>query len=140
MNQAALTQRPGHGPLERADQPGRPVGDDQQGWAQAAGFEAVEEVVPGVVALVAGRLQADQYRLADGGDAPRREYRLGPRSLVHLEVRPVDEQVVQLHLVEAAGTPRVELLPDRLTDPRDGRLGQRRLRTQRIGQGRLDIT
>lgn len=140
MDQTALTQRAGHGALDRADQPGRAVGDDQQGWAQTTRLQAVEELVPGVVALVAGRLQADQHRLTGGGDAPRREHRLGPGTLVHLEVRIVDEQVVQLHLVQTPAAPGVELVPDGLADPRHGRLGQRRLRPERVSQGSLHIT
>src|SRR5438105_4501658 len=54
---------------------------------------------PGVVALVGGRFQPDQHRLAGGGDAPRRQHRFGAAALVHLEVRAVDEQVVQLEVV-----------------------------------------
>src|SRR5215218_8592641 len=58
---------------------------------------------------------------------------------VPLEVRGVQEQVVQLDPLKVAGLPGVELLLDHLADPVDRRLGQRRLRTERLPQRRLDI-
>jgi hypothetical protein len=76
-----------------------------------------------------GGLQADRDRLAGGGDAPGREHRLGPGAVVRLEVRTVAEQLVQLHPVQAPLASGGELLGDRLADPRDGRLRQRRLQT-----------
>jgi hypothetical protein len=68
VNQTALPQRAGHGALDRTDQPGRAVTDHQQGRAQTTRLEPVEEVVPGVVALVTSHVQADQHGLTGGGD------------------------------------------------------------------------
>ena len=46
MHQAALPQRGTHGPLERADQPGRAVADHQQRAAQPAFADPAPAHVP----------------------------------------------------------------------------------------------
>jgi hypothetical protein len=51
MNKTPLTQRLGEGLLDRGDQAGRAVGDDQQRAGQAAAGEIGEEVRPGVGGL-----------------------------------------------------------------------------------------
>jgi hypothetical protein len=77
VNQTALAERSGEGLLDRGDQAGRPVGDDQQRRAQAAVFEVGEEAVPGIGGLAGAGRQADERGLAAGGDAPGRQHRLG---------------------------------------------------------------
>jgi hypothetical protein len=44
MDETPLTQRPGKRLLDRGNQAGRPVGDDQQRGGQAAVLEIGEEV------------------------------------------------------------------------------------------------
>ncbi len=75
-----------------------------------------------------------------GGDGPRGQDRLAAGPVVHREERPVQEQVVQLNLGQAAFGPRRELGLNRLTHPRNRRLAQRGLGTERVGQGRLHVT
>ena len=103
MDQAFLAQRPGQYRLGGIDQPGGAIGDDQQRRAQPPAAEPVEEVAPRVSGLAAAGGQRDKYRCAVGGDAPRGEHRLGPGTGMHLEHRGVQEQVVQLHAVQAPG-------------------------------------
>jgi hypothetical protein len=76
---------------------------------------------------------------AGGGDAPGGQDRLGAGAGVHAEVRAVQEQVVQLDALEAAGGPGGELVFDRLADPRDRRLRQCGFRAERISQRGFDI-
>ena len=56
-----------------------------------------------------------------------------------LEVRPIQEQVVQLHIVEAARAPGVELSLDLLTHPRHRRARHPGLLAQGFDQSGLDI-
>ena len=65
MDQTPLPQRGAHGPLERADQPGRAVADHQQRAAQPAFAEPGEEPFPRVAGLTGRRVQPDEHRLAD---------------------------------------------------------------------------
>jgi hypothetical protein len=58
---------------------------------------------------------------------------------VHPEVGAVQEQVLQLDPAQIPQLPGVELGLDRLTDAADGRLRQRRLWTQRLGQRGLHV-
>jgi hypothetical protein len=51
MDDTALAQRLGEGLLDRADQAGVAVGDDQQRRAQAAVGQVSQEVMPGVGGL-----------------------------------------------------------------------------------------
>ena len=55
MDETALAQGLGEGLLDRRDQPGRAVGDDQQRRGQAAVLQVGEEVTPGVGGLAAAR-------------------------------------------------------------------------------------
>ena len=55
--------------------------------------------------------------VAVGVDAPGGQHRLGGGVGVVLEVATVEEQVVQLNVVETAGTPRLELNFDLSADP-----------------------
>ena len=57
-----------------------------------------------------------------------------------LKMRPVQEQVVQLNLVEATRRPSLELDLDLLTHPRHRRLRHRGLLTERLDQRGLHIT
>ncbi len=139
MDQTALPQRAGQAGLGGVDQPGRAVGDDQQRRAQPTRLEFVEEVAPGVGRLRSAGGQSDEYRRAFGGDAPRGQHRFGTGTGVHLEHGSVQEQVVQFQLVQAPRRPGLELLGDRLADPRDRRLRQSRLGAERIGQGVLHV-
>ena len=65
MHQAALPQRGTHGPLERADQPGRAVADHQQRAAQPAFAEPGEQPFPRVAGLTGRRVEPDEHRLAE---------------------------------------------------------------------------
>jgi hypothetical protein len=123
MNKASLTQRLGVDLLDRADQARRAVGDDQQRGRQAAVAQVSEEVFRRVEGLAGARRQADERGLAAGGDAPGGQHRLGRRAGVHPKEASVQEQVVQLHLVQAAGCPRLVLVLDLAADRRDGGLG-----------------
>jgi hypothetical protein len=91
------------------------------------------------VALGAAWSQPDQHRLAVGGDAPGDQHRFGAGARVHLEVRAVQEQVLQGDVGQAARGPCLELVFDLLADAADGRLRQRCLGPERLGQRRLDI-
>jgi hypothetical protein len=139
MHQAALSQTVGEDLLDRADQPCGAVGDDQQRWAEAAGDQVAQEPQAGVGGFRIGAVQGKQDRPAVGGNAPGAQHRLGPGARVHLEVAGVQVQVLQLDLGQAAGPPGVELVLDGLADAADGRPRQRRLRSQRLGQGRLHV-
>jgi hypothetical protein len=56
-----------------------------------------------------------------------------------LQVAGVQEQVVQPHPGQVSGPPGGELLTDRRADPADGRLRQRGLGAEDLGQGGLDV-
>ena len=105
VNKTALPECPGVGLLDRGDQPGRPVGDDQQRAGQATVLEILEEAVPGVGGLAGAGRQADERRLAFGGDAPGSQHRLGRGARVHPEEGGVQEEVVQDDVVQAASRP-----------------------------------
>jgi hypothetical protein len=135
VDQTALPQAVLEAELGGADEACPAVGDDQQRVAKTPGGEAAEEPGPRVAGLRRARLQAQEHRLAGGGDAPSDQDRLGRGARVHLEERPVGEQVVQLDLGQVAGLPRVELGLDRLADPAHRRLGHRRVRAERVSQG-----
>jgi hypothetical protein len=139
VDDAPLAQRLREHLLDRGDQAGRTVGDDQQRAGQAAVFQVGEEVVPGVGRLPGARCQADERGLALGGDAPGGEHRLGRGAGVHAEEAGVQEQVIQRHLIQAAQRPRLVLILDGLADRRDGGLGDRGLVAERVRQGRLDV-
>ena len=139
MDKAPLAQRPGVGLLDRGDQPGRAVGDDQQRAGQAAVLEILQEVVPGVGGFPGPGRQADECGLAAGGDAPGGQHRLGRGAGVHAEEAGIQEQVVEHHFVQAAAGPGLVLVLDLLADARHRGLGDRGLVTKRIGQGGLDV-
>jgi methionyl aminopeptidase len=119
---ATLAQAGREDQLDRGDQAGGTVGDDQKRWAQPAGHHAVQEGFPGVGGLAGAGLEADQHRPALAGDPPGGQHRLGPRSFVHTEVRAVQEQVLEGDLRQVSDTPGVDLDLDRLADPADGGL------------------
>ena len=79
-------------------------------------------------------------RVAVGVDAPRGQHRLGRRVRVILEMRSVQEQIVQLDVVEATRRPRLELGLDLLAHPRHRRLRHRGPLAERLHQGGLHIT
>jgi hypothetical protein len=139
MDKAPLAQRRRHGALGGADQPGRAVGDDQQRAGQAALAQVTQEPVPRVARLPGRGVQADERRLAPGGDPPRGQHRLGRRVGVVLEEAGVQEQVVQLDAIQPPVPPRLVLGPDLLADPRHRRLADRRVRAARLRQGRLCV-
>src|SRR5712691_11549004 len=64
MNKAPLPERLGVGLLDRGDQPGRAVADDQQRGGQAPVGEISQEAVPGVGGLPGAGRQADERGLA----------------------------------------------------------------------------
>jgi hypothetical protein len=139
VNQAPLTQRLGVGLLDRGDQPGCPVGDDQQWGSQAAIGQVGEEAMPGVGGLAGAGRQADERGLAIGGDAPGGQHRLGRGAGVHPEEARVQEQVIEGDLIEPAPCPRLVLLLDLLADGRHGGLGDRGLVAKRLGQGGFHV-
>src|SRR5450830_1394417 len=94
VDQALLAKRATEDLLAGAEQPRGGVADDEQRWSQPAADQLGQEVRPGVGGLGSAGGQPDQHRGAVGGDAPRRENGLGAGSLVHLEERAVQEQVV----------------------------------------------
>ena len=102
MDETALTQCLRVGLLDRGDQAGGAVGDDQQRGGQAAVFQVGQEGVPGVGGLAGAGGQADERGLAAGGDAPGGQHRLGRGAGVHPEEAGVQEQVVQGDAVQAA--------------------------------------
>ena len=69
MDEAALPQRGTDGPLDRADQPGRAVRDDEQRAAEPALTEVGKQPGPGVAGLGRGGVQADEHRPTVGADA-----------------------------------------------------------------------
>jgi hypothetical protein len=133
MDEAALAQAAVKDPLGRADEPLGAVGDDQQRRPQPAGDQPGQEVRPGIVALGAAWSQPDQHRLAIGADAPGDQHRLGAGARVHLEVRAVQEPVLQGDVGQAARGPCLELVFDLLADAADGRLRQGCLGPERLG-------
>jgi hypothetical protein len=139
MNETPLTECLGEGLLDRADQAGRPVGDDQQRGAQTALLQVLQEVVPGVGGLAAARGQADERGLAAGGDTPGSQDRLGRGAGVHPEEAGVQDQVVQRDAVRPTPRPGDVLVLELAADRRHRGLGDRGLIAQRLGQGRLDV-
>jgi len=139
MDEAALPQAMVKDPLGRPDESLGAVGDDQQRCPQPTGDQPGQEVRPGIMALGTAGGQPDQHRLAVGGDGPGDQDRFGAGAVVHLEVRAVQEQVLQLDVGQATMGPCLELVLDLLADAADGRLRQRRLRPERFGQRCLDI-
>jgi hypothetical protein len=139
VDQTPLAQRAGEAGLGGVDQAAGTIGDDQQGRAQPAVLEFLEEVAPGVGGLAGARGEPEEHRLALGGDAPGSQHRLRPGAAVHLEAGAVQEQVVQLDLVQTPGRPAVELVFDRLTDPAHGGLAQPRFRAEGVGEGGLHV-
>jgi hypothetical protein len=105
MDEAALPQAMVKDPLGRPDEPLGAVGDDQQRCPQPTGDQPGQEVRPGIMALGTAGGQPDQHRLAVGGDAPGDQDRFGVGAVVHLEVRAVQEQVLQLDVGQAAMGP-----------------------------------
>lgn len=73
-------------------------------------------------------------------DPPGHQHRLGLGPGVHLEVAPVQEEVVELDLGEIPGSPGVELGFDRLADAGHRRLGDLRLWPQRLREGGFDVS
>jgi D-arabinose 1-dehydrogenase-like Zn-dependent alcohol dehydrogenase len=71
------------------------------------------------MALGAAWSQPDQHRLAIGGDAPGDQDRFGAGAVVHLEVRAVQEQLLQGDVGQAARRPCLELVFDLLADAAD---------------------
>jgi hypothetical protein len=69
MDHTALTWRVRVDLLDRAGRPCRVVADDEQRGRQAAVTQVGEEVVPCVERLASAGGQADEGRLAVGGDA-----------------------------------------------------------------------
>jgi len=92
---ASLTQAVGEHELDGADQAGSAVGDHQQRRPQPSGDQAVQKALPGIGGLTRARVEADQHWAPVGGDAPCGEHRLGSGVVVHTEVRPVQEQVLE---------------------------------------------
>ena len=74
-----------------------------------------------------------------GVDAPGGQHRLGPGLGVHLEERPVQVQVVEAGAGQVAAAPDVELGPQPLTDPADGRAADRGVLAEDLDQHRLHI-
>jgi hypothetical protein len=72
--------------------------------------------------------------MAFGGQAVGHQHGFAARAVVHLEMRRVNEQVVELDGGQVTVAPGGELVLDLLTDPADGRLI-----AQRLGQRRLDV-
>ena len=135
-----MPQRLGEGLLDRGDQAGCPVGDDQQRGRQAAVLQVGQEVTPGVGGLAGAGGQADERRLAAGGDAPGGQDRLGRGAGVHPEEGGVQVQVVQRGAVQPATGPGLVFVLDLPADGGHGGLGDRRLVTERLGQRGLDVT
>ena len=125
--------------LDRADQARGAVADDQQRAGQAAVAQVSQEVPPRVEGLAGARGQADEGGLAAGGDTPGGQHRLGRGAGVHAEEAGVQEQVIQLHLVQAPRRPHLVLVLDLLADARHGGLGDRGLVAQRLSQRGLDV-
>ena len=134
-----MAQGLGVGLLDRGDQPGRAVGDDQHRAGQAAVLQIGQEGVPGVGGLASARRQADEGGLSAGGDAPGGQHRLGRGAGMHPEEAGVQEQVVHGDGIEAAGGPPLVLVLDLLADRRDRGLGDRGLIPQRLGQGGFHV-
>ena len=68
VDQAALAQRSGEARLDSADQPRRPVGDDEQRVGQSAAFEILEEGRAACRVLLRARRQVLQDLLAIVGE------------------------------------------------------------------------
>jgi hypothetical protein len=137
VDQAALPQRGRPDLLDRADQPGGAVGDDQQRRTQPAGDQVAQEPQAGVGGLGACAIQAEQDRLAVGGDRPGAQHRLGPGAVVVAEVGAVHEHVQRVQADQRAGPPGGELALDGFADPADRRTRQGRLGPERPGQAGL---
>jgi len=109
------------------------------GGGQAAVAQASEEVVPRVEGLASAGRQADEDRLAAGGDAPGGQHRLGRGAGVHPEEAGVQEQVVQGDRIEPAMRPGLVLILDLAADSRHRRLGDRGLIAECVSEGGLHI-
>jgi hypothetical protein len=125
--------------LDRGDQPGGAVGDDQQRAGQPAGAEVGQEGRPGVGGLGGRGVQPDEHRLAGGGDAPRGQHRLGRGADVVSQEASVDKQVIQLDLMKATLLPGGHLGGDLGADPRHRRARHRGALSEGLGQGGLYV-
>ena len=111
VDQTSLAQALRQHDLARPDQPRCTVGDDEQRRGEATADEVGEEPGPGVMALGLPWGEPDQHRRTFGGDAPGAQHRLGRGSRVELEVRSVEEQVVEVRRSEDHGSARPRTRP-----------------------------
>src|SRR4029450_1143598 len=116
--------------------PSAPSEMTSSGARSMAGDQPGQEVRPGIMALGAAWSQPDQHRLAIGGDAPGDQHRFGAGAVVHLEVRAVQEQLLQGDVGQAARGPCLELVFNLLADAACGRLRPRLLGRDRRGPRR----
>jgi hypothetical protein len=139
MDQAALPQRGRPDLLDRADQPGGAVGDDQQRRAQPAACRSRGNPRQASVELGGGAIQANQDRLAVGGDRPGAQHRLGAGPVVVAEMGAVHEHTQRVQADQRAGPPGGELALDGFADPADRRARHGRLRAERLRQAGLHV-
>lgn len=100
-----------------ADQTGAAVGDHQQRDVEPPALEVRDHPGPGVIGLVSAWFHRQQHRTTRGGDPIGHQHRLRASPLVHLEVRTVQEQVVDVDVDEAPVPERLELVAESFTDP-----------------------
>src|SRR5437867_8044149 len=131
MREAALAQRPREARLDRADQPRRPVGDDEQRVGQPAAFEILEEGRATRRVLLSARRQVQQDLLTVVGDPPGTEHCFPRQASVQPLGHPVDEQIGDREFAEVPSGEGFVLLPEPL-----GHLADRRA-TQHAGAARI---
>jgi len=117
MDQAALTQRTMQLGADGVDQSGSAVGDRQQRHGQSPPGQPGKEIGPRVSRFRGGGLHSNQHRLADACDPVRDHDRLSAGAVMHLEMRPVEKQVVHVDAGQVTVAERLEIGLESGTDP-----------------------
>src|SRR5262249_59278598 len=124
MDQAALAERARKARLNRADESGRAVGDDEEWIDQAAALEILEEGSAARCVLVRPRREMEQHLVPLLRDTPRAEHRLAGQPHVQALGDAVDEEIGDDELSEVAAREGFVLLPQALGDLAHGRATQ----------------
>ena len=107
--------------FDRADQPGRAVGDDESWCGESAGDQVAAELDPVLLALPHPQAHRNQCPPAVFGDSPGADHALLGAARADRQVDRVEEQHDQVDVVERAAFERLEALVQLRTDPRHRR-------------------
>jgi hypothetical protein len=117
MHAAALAVRRRPALLDRLDEPGSAVGDDQHRRPEPSCDQVTAERLPVLVGLAHPEHHLKQHALAVCGEAPGHQHALFRPTRTHGDEGRVQKQRHQPDLVEAATRERLEALAELLADP-----------------------